>query len=94
MLHRIVKPLTTAVAVLAIMSSLARAATNEMQKSHKPVASPASMSGTVTTVDKQGTATVRTEDGKSHRLKNNNWQVGDKVKCEMRSGKTSCTSAS
>jgi hypothetical protein len=94
MLRRIARPLIIAVAVLAIVSSLARAATNEAQKTTKPAVSSAPMAGTVTTVHKQGTVTIRTEDGKSHKLQNNNWQVGDKVKCETKSGKTSCTTAS
>jgi hypothetical protein len=94
MFRRITRPLTIALAVLAIVSSLARAATNEVQKTNQPAASSAPISGTVTTVHKQGTVTIRTEDGKSHRLKNNNWQVGDKVQCETKSKKTSCTTAS
>jgi hypothetical protein len=94
MIRPIVKPLTMAVAVVAIVSSLAQAAPGEMQKTPTPAAPPASMSGTVTAVDKHGTATVRTADGKNHKLKHHSWQVGEKVECTTKSGKTSCTKAS
>jgi hypothetical protein len=94
MIRHIVKPLTMAVAVVALVSSLAQATPDEMQKTPTPVAPPASMSGTVTAVDTHGTATVHTADGKNHKLKHHSWQVGDKVECTMKSGKTSCTKAS
>lgn len=94
MIRHIVKPLTMAVAVVALISSLAQAAPDEMQKTPTPVAPPASMSGTVTAVDTHGTATVHTADGKNHKLKHHSWQVGDKVECTTTSGKTSCTKAS
>jgi hypothetical protein len=94
MIRHIVKPLTMAVAVVALVASLAQAAPDEMQKTPTPVAPPASMSGTVTAVDTHGTATVRTADGKNHKLKHHSWQVGDKVECTTKSGKTSCIKAS
>jgi hypothetical protein len=94
MIRHIVKPLTMAVTVVALVSSLAQAAPDEMQNPPTPVAPPAAMSGTVTAVDTHGTTTVRTADGKNHKLKHHSWQVGDKVECTTTSGKTSCTKAS
>jgi hypothetical protein len=82
------------VAVVALVASLAQAAPEEMQKTPAPAAPPASMAGTVTAMSKHGTATVRTADGKTHKLKNHSWQVGEKVECTIKSGKTSCTKAS
>src|SRR4029453_19574618 len=69
MIRHMVKPLTMAVAVVALVSSLAQAAPDEMKKTSTPVAPPASMSGTVTAVDTHGTATRRTAEGKTHKLK-------------------------
>jgi hypothetical protein len=94
MIRSIGKPLTMAVAVVALVASLAQAAPDEMQKTPVSAAPPASMSGTVTAVDKHGTATVRTADGKTHKLQHHNWQVGKKVECTTQAGKTSCTQAS
>jgi hypothetical protein len=48
------------------------------------------MTGTVTNVDATGMATVKTDDGKEHKVKGEGWQVGAKVDCEIKEGKTSC----
>jgi hypothetical protein len=46
--------------------------------------------GTVTGVDNQGVATVKTEDGKEYRVRGEGWKPGAKVECEAREGKTEC----
>jgi preprotein translocase subunit YajC len=51
------------------------------------------MKGTVTNVDDKGMATVKTEDGKEHKVKGEGWKVGAKVECEMKEGMTSCKAA-
>jgi hypothetical protein len=94
MIRHIVKPLSMAVAVVALVSSLAQAAPAEMKTPPAPAVPSASMLGTVTAVGKDGTVTVRTVDGTTHKLKNHGWQVGEKVECTTKSGKTSCTKAS
>jgi hypothetical protein len=35
-------------------------------------------------------ATVKTEDGKEHKVKGEGWKVGATVKCEIKEGITSC----
>jgi hypothetical protein len=37
-----------------------------------------------------GIATVKTEDGKEHKVKGEGWKVGAKVDCEIKEGKTAC----
>jgi preprotein translocase subunit YajC len=48
------------------------------------------MKGTVTSIDDKGMATVKTEDGKEHKVKGEGWKVGAKVECDMKEGMTSC----
>jgi preprotein translocase subunit YajC len=48
------------------------------------------MKGTVTKIDDQGMATVKTEDGKEHKVKGEGWKVGANVECETKEGMTSC----
>ena len=51
------------------------------------------MKGTVTNIDDKGMATVKTEDGKEHKVKGEGWQVGAIVECEQKEGMTSCKAA-
>jgi hypothetical protein len=51
------------------------------------------MKGMVTSIDDKGMATVRTEDGKEHKVKGEGWQVGAQVECEQKEGTTSCKAA-
>ena len=51
------------------------------------------MKGMVTSIDDKGMATVRTEDGKEHKVKGEGWQVGAQVECEQKEGATSCKAA-
>jgi len=48
------------------------------------------MEGTVTNIDSTGMATVKTDDGKEHKVKGEGWKVGAKVECEVKEGKTAC----
>lgn len=48
------------------------------------------MKGTVTSVDNQGMATVKMDDGKEYKVKGEGWKPGAKVECEAREGKTDC----
>jgi len=48
------------------------------------------MKGTVTAIDDKGIATVKTEDGKEHKVKGEGWKVGAKVECALKEGTTSC----
>jgi hypothetical protein len=48
------------------------------------------MNGTVTDVDEKGMATVKTDDGKQHKVKGEGWKVGAKVECETKEGATMC----
>ncbi len=50
--------------------------------------------GTVVSIDDKGMATVQTDDGKVLRVKMAGVQVGDKVDCAEKAGKTSCEKAS
>ena len=54
------------------------------------LATAAMMTGTVTTIDEKGMATVKMEDDKEHKVKGEGWKVGAKVSCEMKEGKTEC----
>jgi hypothetical protein len=54
------------------------------------LATAAPMTGTVTSVDDQGMATVKMDDGKEYRVKGEGWKVGAKVDCEVKEGKTEC----
>jgi len=47
----------------------------------------------VTSIDDKGMATVRTEDGKEHKVKGEGWQVGAQVEYEQKEGTTSCKAA-
>jgi preprotein translocase subunit YajC len=49
--------------------------------------------GTVTSIDDKGMATVKTDDGKEHKVKGEGWKVGAKVECDMKEGMTSCKAA-
>jgi len=51
------------------------------------------MTGTVTSVDDKGMATVKTDDGKEHKVKGEGWKAGAKVECESKEGKTDCKAA-
>ena len=52
----------------------------------------AGMAGSVTKVG-EGTATVKTEDGKEHMVKLSGVQVGDKVDCSEKDGAVMCAAA-
>jgi hypothetical protein len=54
------------------------------------LATAATMHGTVTAINADGIATVKTEDGKEHKVKGEGWKVGVKVDCEVKEGKTEC----
>lgn len=54
------------------------------------LATAAMMTGTVTSVDDKGMATVKTDDGKEHKVKGEGWKAGAKVECEMKEGQTKC----
>jgi preprotein translocase subunit YajC len=54
------------------------------------LATAGGMKGTVTAVDNQGMATVKTEDGKEYRVRGEGWKPGAKVDCAAREGKTEC----
>jgi hypothetical protein len=54
------------------------------------LATAAMMTGTVQSVDDKGMATVKTDDGKEHKVKGEGWKAGAKVECEMKEGKTDC----
>lgn len=54
------------------------------------LATAGGMKGTVTSVDNQGMATVKMEDGKEYRVKGEGWKAGAKVDCEAKEGKTEC----
>ena len=54
------------------------------------MAMAAMTTGTVTSIDEQGTATVKTEDGKEYKVKGEGWKVGAKVECETKEGKAEC----
>ncbi len=54
------------------------------------LATAGGMKGTVTAVDSQGMATVKTDDGKEHKVRGEGWKAGAKVDCEAREGKTEC----
>jgi hypothetical protein len=41
-------------------------------------------------IDDKGMATVKTEDGKEHKVKGKGWKVGAKVECALKEGTTSC----
>ena len=75
MLRTLGKTLTLACAGLVLSTTLATAAT---------------MQGTVTAIDANGMATVKTDDGKEHKVKGEGWKVGAKVDCESKEGKTEC----
>jgi hypothetical protein len=49
--------------------------------------------GTVTAIDDKGMATVKTEDGKEHKVKGEGWKVSATVECKMKEGTTSCKAA-
>jgi hypothetical protein len=75
MLRILGKTLTLACAGLVLSTTLATAGT---------------MKGTVTGVDDKGMATVKTEDGKEHKVKGEGWKAGAQVECETKEGKTAC----
>jgi len=75
MLRTLGKTLTLACAGLVLSTTLATAAM---------------MNGTVTEIDDKGMATVKTEDGKEHKVKGEGWKVGATVQCETKEGKTEC----
>jgi len=54
------------------------------------LATAAMMNGTVTAIDDAGMATVKMEDGQTHKVKGEGWTVGAKVQCETKEGKTAC----
>jgi len=75
MLRTLGKTLTLACAGLVLSTTLATAGM---------------MKGTVMGVDDNGMATVKTEDGKEHKVKGESWKAGAKVECETKEGKTAC----
>jgi len=54
------------------------------------LAAAGAMKGTVTSVDNQGMATVKMDDGKEYRVRGEGWKPGVKVDCEAKEGKTEC----
>jgi len=50
----------------------------------------ATLTDTVTAAATNGTATVKTEDGKEHKGKGERWKAGAKVDCKTKAGKTEC----
>ena len=46
--------------------------------------------GKVVAIDANGMATVKTDDGKEHKVKGEGWKVGANVECEQKEGMTSC----
>lgn len=50
--------------------------------------------GTVVSVDDKGMATVETADGQTLRVKVAGAQIGDRVDCSEKAGKTQCEKAS
>ena len=75
MLRTLGKTLMLACAGLVLSTTLVTAAT---------------VQGTVTAIDDNGMATIKTEDGKEHKVKGEGWKVGAKVDCETKEGKTAC----
>ena len=78
MCHKLLRTLTYAILVLITAVSLSMAGTP----------------GRVLSIDDKGMATVETVDGKMLRVKMAGAQVGDKVDCAEKAGKTSCQKAS
>jgi hypothetical protein len=75
MMYRMRKTLALSLGTLLLGTSLAFAA----------------MSGTVTGVDEKGVATVKTADGKEHKIyPGDMWQKGTKVECAMKEGQMTC----
>lgn len=48
------------------------------------------MGGTVAAVDDKGMATIKTTDGKEHKVQLMGVKAGDKVDCHAKDGKLSC----
>jgi hypothetical protein len=66
---------TIAVAVVSVLCTIVLAA---------------GLEGTVAAVDDKGMATIKTTDGKEHKVSIAGVKVGDKVDCHVKDGKTSC----
>ena len=75
MLRKLTTIMTIAVAVVFVLSIIVLAAEFE---------------GTVSAVDDKGMATIKTIDGKEHKVQIAGVKVGDKVDCHVEGGKTSC----
>lgn len=76
MIRHLVKMLTITLAVVLVVSSLAMAAGPIM--------------GTVAAIDKKGTATVKTDDGKEYRVSGKGLHQGDAVECTAHGKKWTC----
>ena len=76
MICYLVKRLTITLAVVLVVSSLAMAAGPSM--------------GTVAAIDKKGTATVKTDDGKAYRVSGKGLHPGDAVECTAHGKKWTC----
>ena len=75
MMRRLVRYLGLSVAVLCLVTAVATAQT---------------MTGTVTKIDDTGMATVKTTEGKEHKVKGEGWKVGAQVECQVKEGQTVC----
>jgi len=94
MFQRLTRSFTLAIVLGGVVLSLAPAAPAEPEKSGMSPTPPLTMTGTVSTVDKKGMATVQTEEGQQHKIKNRGWHVGDKVSCAKKGSSLTCTKAS
>jgi hypothetical protein len=76
MIRHLVTMLTSTLAVVLVVSSLAMAAGPIM--------------GTVAAIDKKGVATVKTDDGKAYRVSGKGLHQGDAVECTAHGKKWTC----
>ena len=75
MIRKLATIMTTAVAVVSVLSAIVLAAEFE---------------GMVSAVDDKGMATIKATDGKEYKTQIAGVKVGDKVDCHVEGGKTSC----
>lgn len=94
MFQRLTTFFSTAVVMGVLTVSLAGAAPVAPHKAGMATASPAEFTGTVSTVSKKGMATIKTDEGQQHKIKNQEWQAGDKVSCVKKGAAMSCTKVS
>ena len=75
MIRKLAMILTIVVAVVSVLSTIVLATEFE---------------GTVSAVDDKGMATIKTTDGKEHKVSIAGVKAGDKVDCHVKDGMTSC----